>query len=297
MTKTPKKPKKSRLEKVIEKEGLTEKEAAILLQSARGKPFPGAKLDVSNKGFMYMRISDTHIGHEKFLPELFDLVIKMEKKYKPDFIIHSGDHLEGMSGRPGHIYELTHVGFDQQMNYCTDLYSQLKSTMFGIDGNHDEWYAKKSNNGVIVGNELERRLDNFVNLGQMEGDLLVNGIHIKLFHANDGTSYADSYKLQKLTESFTGGEKPHIVISGHYHKQLYMFLRNIHGYENGTLMGQSRWMRGKKIRAAIGFGFTTVYIDKKGVNRIINEWIPYYELDRTKFYFRKNIKLKNKFKR
>ena len=192
-----------------------------------------------------------------------------------EFILHPGDHLEGMSGRPGHIYELSLIGYTDQMNRAVELYNSLETNIYGIDGNHDQWYAKKNDMGIIVGEELEKRVPQYINLGQDEGDLIIRpGITTKLFHAADGTAYADSYKLQKLIESFTGGEKPSLVLSGHYHKALYLHRRNVHGWECGTLCGQSRWMRGKKTPAHEGFGIVDLYMKDKIVSRIIHEWHP-----------------------
>lgn len=263
--------------KLMKTQNISPEELQTVFKSSSKKTVPGKKLNISKDYFKYMYMSDTHIGHKFFKYNLFEKVLAYEKVFKPDFIIHSGDHLEGMSGRPGHIYELSHIGFDAQIKEAVRLYSQLETKMYGIDGNHDEWYEKKNNGGIIVGNELESKLKNFTNLGQMEGDLEVNGVHIKLFHGNDGTAYANSYKLQKLVESFSGGEKPNILHSGHYHKALYQFSRNIHGFESGTLCGQSRFMRGKKIQAHMGFGLVTVFHKKGEVERLIHEWIPYYE--------------------
>lgn len=119
---------------------------------------------------------------------------------------------------------------------------------------------------------------NYTNLGQDEGDIILpHDTTIKLFHGNDGTAYADSYKIQKLIESFTGGEKPDIVFSGHYHKSLYVARRNIHGFESGTLCGQSKFMRGKKIPAHMGFGIVDVYVGKTGCSRLVHEWVQLYE--------------------
>jgi predicted phosphodiesterase len=183
-----------------------------------------------------------------------------------------------MSGRPGHVYELSHVGFDQQFTRCVELYEQLGDVpMYGIDGNHDQWFFKKNDNGVVVGHELAKRLPSYTHLGQDEGDLVVGGVKIKLFHAGDGTAYATSYKIQKLIESFSGGEKPNIVLSGHYHKALYLFSRGVHGFECGTLCGQSSFMRGKKIPAHMGFGLVTVYYNSRGAERLIHEFVPWYE--------------------
>jgi len=269
----------SKLEKLIETERLTEQEVITIIKGAGKKPVSAKTINISRKKFKYMYFADAHIGHDKFKPDLWEFMVKLEKKYSPDFAVDIGDHLEGMSNRPGHIYELTHIGFQKQINYAAELYNELKSPIYGIDGNHDGWYEKKANGGLVVGKELELRVKKYTHLGQMEGDLVVNGIKIKLFHANDGTAYAHSYKLQKLIESFSGGEKPNIVKSGHYHKALEMFSRNVYGFECGTLMGQSRWMRGKKIQACMGFGFVTVYYGSNGINRLEHEFVPYYEVE------------------
>lgn len=267
-----------KLEKLIEKSGLTTKEVETIIKSSKNNVIRDAqKLPISGKSFSYGYFSDAHIGHEKFRLDVWDKFVRLTKRNKPDYVINCGDTLEGMSNRAGHFYELTHVGLEQQLSLAVDLIAQLPVKVLGIDGNHDGWYKIGQNMGVIVGEELQNRLDNYTHLGEMEGDLIVSGIHTKLFHANDGTAYATSYKLQKLIESFTGGEKPHIVHSGHYHKALYMFNRNVHGFESGTLSGQSRFMRGRKIPAHTGFGFVTVYHNKKGVDRLIHEFVPFYE--------------------
>lgn len=280
-----------KLHQYLQKEKIDANEAIQLLRSAeKNKPKKATSLKIGKKSFKYMYLSDTHIGHKEFKDELFDLFVDEYKRFKPDFVLHPGDHLEGMSGRPGQIYELSEVGFENQIAKCSDLYNKLdKCPIYGIDGNHDEWYAKKHNGGVIVGEELQARVKNYNNLGQMEGDIDVNGILIRMFHANDGTAYAASYKIQKLIESFTGGDKPHIVHSGHYHKHLTLFTRNVYGIESGTMCGQSEFMRGKKLPAHMGFGAITVHPNEGwGIGKLNHTWYPYYQPERKP----KKLKLK-----
>lgn len=201
-------------------------------------------------------ISDTHIGQKEFREDLLKHAGKVFERDKVRKVYHCGDILEGMSGRPGHVYELSHIGFQEQIEYAGELFNRyLKNVkVFGINGNHDLWYAKMNNGGMDVAAELALRVPHFTNLGSEEADVdLGNNILMKVFHPGDGTAYATSYKLQKLIESFDGGKKPNIVIEGHYHKALYAFIRNVHGFEAGTLCGQTSWMRGKKIPAHMGF--------------------------------------------
>lgn len=265
---------------IIKKMGLTDKELVTIFKSLKAQP-PQlvVQIPISGNSFTFGYFSDPHIGHKKFRTDLFDYMTRFFQREKPDFILNPGDHLEGMSGRPGHVYELSHIGFAQQFAYLKELYALLDEfPHYGIDGNHDQWYYKKGDGGVIVGEELEKALKNYHHIGQDEGDLEVSGVKIKLYHGGDGTAYATSYKLQKLIESFTGGEKPNIVLSGHYHKALYMFSRGVHGFECGTLCGQTRWMRGKKIPAHMGFGLIRVVFNDKGVERLQHEFVPWYEV-------------------
>jgi predicted phosphodiesterase len=269
--------KQSKLEKLIERQGLTEAEVIAAIKSGQAKPRRARTLPMAKDWFDYGYMSDTHIGHEKFDEALFYRAIEHFVKREVDFIVHPGDHTEGMSGRPGHIYELAQVGYNAQMQKVVELYSQLPVPMFGIDGNHDQWFKQKNDAGAIVGEDLERQLENYTHLGEWEGDLMVGNIWIKLFHANDGTAYANSYKLQKLVESFTGGEKPHILHSGHYHKALYQFTRNIHAFESGTLCGQSQFMRGKKLPAHKGYGIVRVGVDKNTIAELTHTFFPAYD--------------------
>jgi predicted phosphodiesterase len=268
------------IDKALNKLGLTEEEAVETLKSLkkRRRPINSEKIVISGESFSFGYFSDAHIGSKYFNPELFAYMVKFFQEQKPDFILNPGDHLEGMSGRPGHVYELAQIGLSQQLKYAVELYGQLDNfDHYGIDGNHDQWYFKKGDQGTVVGEELQKSLSRYHNLGQDEATFTVNGINIMLYHGGDGTAYATSYKLQKLIESLSGGLKPHIILSGHYHKSLYMFNRGVHGLECGTLCGQTGWMKGKKIPAHMGFGIVRVFYNHRGVERFVHEFIPWYE--------------------
>jgi len=225
-------------------------------------------------------ISDTHIGQKEFDEPLFKHMGQIMREEGVDEIYHVGDLLEGMSGRPGHVYELNHIGFEQQINEAERLFNKYLKNLkiYGINGNHDLWYAKMANGGVNVSSELAQRVENYTHLGDEEADIeFKKNITMKLFHPNDGTAYATSYKLQKLMESFTGGRKPNVLIEGHYHKALYMFNRNIHGIEAGTLCGQTKWMRGRKIPAHKGFWILNIELGRDGIGKFCPTFYPGYK--------------------
>ncbi|MEM4499883.1 MAG: metallophosphoesterase family protein [Candidatus Woesearchaeota archaeon] len=232
-------------------------------------------ISLGQSSFYYAYFSDAHIGHKMFNEKLFAKFLKIIKQRKVDFVLNIGDTLEGMSGREGHVYELNQIGFEQQFKYAISLLQEIEVPVYAIDGNHDMWYYNKSDLGIIVGKMLEEKLgkDKYSFLGQMEGELLVDKIRIMLYHANDRSSYGASYQIEKLIDSLEARGKPNIVHSGHYHKYLYIFRRNIHGFESGSLCNATPYMRGKKIVPNVGFGLVRVYHNKQGeVTRIHEEF-------------------------
>ena len=61
-------------------------------------------------------------------------------------------------------------------------------------------------------------------------------------------AYALSYKIQKMVEAMSGGEKPNILAVGHYHKLEMFPYRNVQCFQTGTFQAQTPWMRGKYSR-------------------------------------------------
>jgi len=266
--------------RLIEKAGLSNKELSLLLNSPKRDNFNKIYKHELGRHVKIGVLSDTHIGHEKFDENFLKFAAETFRREGVTNVYHVGDILEGMSGRDGHIFELSQVGFQQQMNYAERLFRDYFKGMqiYAITGNHDDWYIKKANLGVNIGEELEKRSSNFHYLGDNEADVqFAPNCKMKLFHANDGTAYATSYKLQKLIESFGGAEKPNIVVSGHYHKALYMFCRNVHGLESGTMCNQTQYMRGKKIPANKGFWILEFEIGKRGITKFLPIFYPAYD--------------------
>lgn len=221
-------------------------------------------------------ITDTHVGHMKFSEGRLMQAFEEFKKEKVDFIVHCGDVTEGMSHRPGHIYELTHLGFDQQKEYAIKLFSQWKDApIYAIDGNHDRWFIKS--NGALIVKDIASQLDNFEFIGHDEGDISLKGkATLKLWHGEDGSSYALSYRLQKIIESFSGGEKPSAMFCGHVHKYAKIFERNVHALSVGSIEAQTKWMRGKRISAHVGFCIVDIWVNDKGISKMTETWYPFY---------------------
>jgi predicted phosphodiesterase len=220
-------------------------------------------------------LTDTHIGSIYFREELFDNILQTCREEGCEFLAHSGDVTEGMSNRPGHVYELSEIGFSAQKERASELLSRWDGPLYMIDGNHDRWFVKSA--GAYIVEEVAKELPNAVFLGNDEGDIVLGNTVVKLWHGEDGSSYATSYRLQKLIESLSGGQKPHVLLAGHTHKQGYFFDRNIHVVSGGSVQLQSKWMRGKRIPAHTGFHIIDMELTDDGVTRFRPEWFPFFQ--------------------
>lgn len=263
------------------KENLTEKELNAIIQSANGysqyKPKGIPHNSKEDGHFKFIVTGDSHIGHKEFREDWWDFMVDRGIKENVDFMYHTGDILEGMSGRPGHIYELEYIGFEAQFKKAKELLEKCPFEIRMITGNHDGWLMGKADQGVNVGMRLQESLSNFVYLGHDEADDEIQNVKIKLFHGGSGgAAKTYSYRLQNFVDTIYGGTKPNILLAGHTHKSIFFLKRNVHVFETGTLCTQSRFMRGKSLEAHTGYWIVTVFTNENGVARIIPEWNPFY---------------------
>lgn len=221
-------------------------------------------------------ISDTHLGSAYTDPSLVFQAFDEFDSADIDMLVHSGDVTEGMSNRDGHVYELSHIGYAAQKGHAIEVMEQWdKTPMYMVSGNHDLWF-KKSNGADIV-DDICNAIPNATYLGEHEGDISLEGKGIlKLWHGGDGNSYSISYRLQKIVESITGGEKPSVLVAGHTHKSMYLYDRHIHIYSAGAIQQQTQWMRGKRIASHTGFWIIEMWMNDVGVGKTRGQWFPAY---------------------
>lgn len=220
-------------------------------------------------------LTDTHIGSLYFQESLLHNAFDVFEREHVDMVVHSGDVTEGMSNRAGHIYECSELGYDAQKDKAIELLNRCPATLYAIDGNHDRWFTKSA--GALIVKDICEHVPQAEYLGQDEADLYLNdNIRLRLWHGEDGAAYARSYRIQKIVEAFSGGDKPHILVTGHDHKGGYFFERNVHCFMGGCIQMQSKWMRGKRIAAHVGFWIIEPFINDDSVPYVKSTWYPFY---------------------
>ena len=221
-------------------------------------------------------MGDIHFGSKYCLYPLVNEAFKEFERKKVDIVCQVGDLCEGMSNRPGHIYELSHLGYHEQKKVAIKYMKRCPAPLYMIDGNHDRWFIKS--NGALIVPDVCDSIEHATFLGHDEGNLaLGDTATLRLWHGEDGSSYAVSYRIQKIVESLTGGTKPNIMFLGHVHKCTYLYDRHIHCYSAGAFQRQTAWMRGKRLSSHTGFWIVDIYVNDKGVSKTTGTWYPFYE--------------------
>ena len=193
-------------------------------------------------------------------------------------VYHTGDMTDGEKMRPGHEYELYVHGADAQAAHAVKVYPQREGIVTDfITGNHDYSFIKTI--GLDIGRQIANQRPDMRYRGYMSAVVeLSPHCTLELRHPQDGTAYALSYKIQKIIEAMSGGEKPNILAVGHYHKLEQMFYRNVHAFQTACLCAQTNWMRGKNIAAIVGGWIIEAHVDDEGtVTRIRPEFFPFYK--------------------
>ena len=254
-----------------------EKELKAIARGARITPgyIKVPVVDFTGERVRFAHITDTHMGSIYFKEEYFDKALDECRKEGVEFICHSGDVTDGMKmGRMRQLFELTHVGYKAQKNYAIEQLKKWEKPWYLVSGNHDEWYLDM---GAAIVEDIAQAVPNATYIGENEGDIsLAGGAVVKLWHGADGSSYATSYRIQKIVEAFTGGEKPNVLLAGHVHKTGYFFERHIHCISGGAICTQSRWMRSKRMANHTGFWIIDAWIGKKSINKLTTTWYPFY---------------------
>lgn len=236
-------------------------------------------------------IADTHIGSKWERLDALNNFYDILEKEKIKVVYHGGNYVDGEFYF--NKYEVYTHGFDDMIENFLKKYPKRKGIeTYFVDGDdHEGWWMQRE--GIRPGKVVEERQKEFDRkdlhyLGYQEADIRIKARHgesiMRLIHAGGGTAYAESYSTQKMVESFQEGEKPAILLVGHYHKAIYHYPRGVHVLQLGCFQDQTRFMRKQKIKANLGGWIVEMNQSPTGeINRFKAEFINYYD---RKFYIR-----------
>lgn len=242
-----------------------------------------------NGWFHFGVVADTHIGSKyarlDILHDLYDIYARdgITKVY------HAGNWVEGVARFNKFDLLPGAHGMEEQVEMFIRDYPQRSGmNTFFIDGDdHEGWWSQRE--GVEVGRFAEMKAHkagraDLRYLSYMEAFITLRhkrtGAANKMLvqHPGGGSSYAESYTVQKIIESFQGGEKPAILICGHYHKMSYNLVRNVHALQPGCTKDQDIWGRKKRLHYTLGGVSIRMKMDEKGaIVRFQPEFHQYFD--------------------
>jgi hypothetical protein len=230
-------------------------------------------------------VGDNHMGSKYARMDVLNALYDLFEAEVITTVYNTGNWIDGEARF--NRQDLNVHGLDNQVRHFVDDYPKRKgiTTYYVAGDDHEGWYNQ--NSGLDIGKHtqriaLEQGRTDLVYLGYMEADIVIpapNGkTTIRVLHPGGGSSYAISYTMQKIVESYQGGEKPDVLLAGHYHKADYLFCRGVHCVQTGCTQDQTPFMRKKKLAAHLGGWIIEMAMDTNGaITRFKQEYIPFYD--------------------
>jgi hypothetical protein len=259
-------------------------------------------LSVTDSGewFRYGLVGDTHLCcKQERLAELHQFYDLLEKEGIHE-VFHAGNPVDGYVPKINgdSVFDSS---IDGQCQYFIDNYPSRKGiTTYYITGDdHEGWWQKEGFNfgGYLQYLAHDQGRKDLVYIGHVEADIELKSKKastiIKIQHPGGGSSYARSYTGQKQVEAFEGGEKPAILVQGHYHVSNWMNDRNIHVVSLPGWQDQTIFARKKRLRMEIGGAILEFKRNPEdgSVTRCRLEFVRYFTRGFYKKYLTSDVKI------
>lgn len=222
------------------------------------------KLEVKDE-VKVLVISDTHIGHQRSEIGFMQSVVNYAYKQGVRQVLHVGDLLEGhyMSIRPQSVKELTHVGYDDQLELAIEVLPKLDGLeYYMISGNHDHTYERNAFANPVKA--LAKRRNDVHYLGYNFGKIWIGKVDIALVHPTDGIGQNYGMKMHKYFERAGADKQARIVLMGHYHKHTHLHYNGQDGFIVPALVSQSQFMKDGNLASVVGGMILHLKLNAKG---------------------------------
>ena len=191
-------------------------------------------------------VADTHIGSKYERMDVLNALYDRFENYGIETVFHGGNWIDGEARF--NKFDIYVHGIEAQVANFLKKYPQRKgmTTKIISGDDHEGWYVQREHiniGQVMVDRARAAGRYDLVDLGYMERNIEYvqegGSSVIRVIHAGGGSTYAWSYTSQKYAESLQGGEKPNIVLVGHFHKFDFSYPREIYMIQGGCFTGNT----------------------------------------------------------
>lgn len=266
----------------------------VAISNAAGQRFviysfvqPGGHLVLKNPGRLKLGFTtDNHLCNKKSRLDVLNTAYDDFARRGVKDVFNAGNIIDGEFRL--NRQELLVFGMQAQAEYFAEKFPFRPgiTTHFITGDDHEGWYSQREQ--INIGEFMEQvalkagRKDLHY-IGHVESDVELKvgdkSCPIRVMHPGGGSAYAYSYTSQKIVESFQGGEKPSMVLGGHYHKWDDCYPREVHFIQGGCTCDQTIFMRKQKIAAHVGYVNLEVEQDKTDghLTEVVAGWKPFYD--------------------
>jgi hypothetical protein len=237
------------------------------------------KIQVPDETVVFGVFGDTHFGSHFEDLDALNAYAQACRDRGVTCMIHAGDILEGHKLYRGQEFEVHALGWEAQSQWFKKVAPDFGVPVYFITGNHD--ISLKRAAGITVGKGLELLRPDWKFIGEDHGNVTLEtpsgrSFKVGVLHPGGGSSYALSYRPQKIVEQIEGGAKPDILAIGNYHKADWLpSYRNVSVIQVGCFQRQTPFMMTKGLSAMVG-GWIMEYAPGKACSRQRAEFFPFY---------------------
>lgn len=208
-------------------------------------------------------VSDTHLGSNA---ERLDILERAYDKFASEGIktvIHTGDVSDGFMTYRTHHINVKVYGDLPQAKYVVDKYPKRAGMKtYYISGNHDlDSYGKTGNdraslfaNGFTYEGRNVKGREDMVYLGQYAHRILLpEEVSVDLLHPLGGSSYAKTYRHQKISEEMLPNNRPHVHLNGHWHTFIGVYLQGTWFYGASGMQDETEFFKRAGYARSMGF--------------------------------------------
>jgi len=280
---------------VLEAEGyhinLTKDSAEIIKDLPAGGEYRIDPSRIHGNRYKFGFTTDNHLGSKYSRLDVLNVLFDRYDAEGITDVFQAGNIIDGICRFNRFDLAPGCSSLDGQVQYLVKNWPKKKgiTTHFVCGDDHEGWWT--ANEGLNIGAYIEdafRRAgrEDMHYLGYLEADVRLAApkgeTWIRVQHGGGGSSYAVSYTSQKIVEAMQGGEKPHVLLLGHYHKVDLCMPREVFVVQGGCTQDQTPFMRKLKIAAHVGGWICEIEQARDGhVSSFKSEFIRFYD---RKFY-------------
>lgn len=178
----------------------------------------------------WLAFSDTHFGCKQFDEAGLRRVLELGIKQGYRHAYFSGDLVDGIDVYRGQMPNLSEWSLEDQVARASSVLEDYEYDYYAIGGNHDySWVKKGAPNPVDL---VSKRIPNFRVIGELKGDVVIEGVPMRLVHGDGGGAYARSYPAQKYVRNLFASGNMDVEINGR--SQPLQILQIGHFHTNGV---------------------------------------------------------------